>query len=672
MLISRLGLGLLKNIKKQLLSITNAYSNIVTSDGGVVESKVCLNNNLKALQVEDSTYTDYATRVDNSIGMVEASESEIFDSNVSSILNISTPNFLLIPNGRNNGKLFSLLPSDGSGDFTFTGIDGNGGRTRVNKAGNIEVVRRNILPISTTQHANWVGTTGFTRTNVNIKNNKASNVVVTSTQNGVDYQQGLRYNASATISLLSGSTYTISFRVKPNDGNGNFSYYILMPNGASINRQIGCSWNVFTGVTNSNYTEACTKLGRSITHEGNGIYLVSETFTLTENLVLINTLTIGFGNGLAVQTVGRNADFGTPQLELGSVPTSYQESDSGVSIPRIDYSSGSCSILVEPQRTNVCLNNETLSGFEILGGTYNSSSGIYTESSINEQHRISSAFHSGLSANTYYTWSAVVEQLSGATRLVFLTISNGATGEIKSQVLNLSTGAITGVINSADSNWDVATATNSFRQLPNGSWIISITARSTILSSSLIRVNPSIDGNSTNYLGSGITAYVRYFQTEAGTFPTSRIVTEGAGKTRVVDSLTASTPLLANQGTVIFEIAPHIIGIGQNNPFVKIGDLEIRANDNLNWTFYYDNASLGGYTASKTARVKFAFAFNGSSIRSFRNGTLVASPNNRTSTTLFTTLNITPSQGAFSIPMEKVIVFNTQLSDAQCIALTTL
>ena len=50
---------------------------------------------------------------------------------------MATPSLLMTPSGYKEGKVYSILPNDGSGDFTYSG---GGGGTRINKDGLIEVV----------------------------------------------------------------------------------------------------------------------------------------------------------------------------------------------------------------------------------------------------------------------------------------------------------------------------------------------------------------------------------------------------------------------------------------------------------------------------------------------------------------------------------------------------
>ena len=53
-----------------------------------------------------------------------------------------------------------------------------------------------------------------------------------------------------------------------------------------------------------------------------------------------------------------------PQVEAGTTATTYQKTETRLNIPRLDYSNGTCpSLLVEPQRTNVCPYSNNLNGW---------------------------------------------------------------------------------------------------------------------------------------------------------------------------------------------------------------------------------------------------------------------------------------------------------------------
>ena len=59
---------------------------------------------------------------------------------------MATPSLVMIPSGYKSEKVYSVIPSNGDGDFTFTreGVSGQPNSTRVNKDGLIEEVNSNV------------------------------------------------------------------------------------------------------------------------------------------------------------------------------------------------------------------------------------------------------------------------------------------------------------------------------------------------------------------------------------------------------------------------------------------------------------------------------------------------------------------------------------------------
>jgi hypothetical protein len=69
---------------------------------------------------------------------------------------------VMIPSAYKDGKLYSIRPTDGSGDFTFS-RGSNLAATRVDVNGLIEKGRENLLPYSN-QFNQWSDNAGVTET----------------------------------------------------------------------------------------------------------------------------------------------------------------------------------------------------------------------------------------------------------------------------------------------------------------------------------------------------------------------------------------------------------------------------------------------------------------------------------------------------------------------------
>ena len=112
------------------------------------------------------------------------------------------PKLALIPSGYKNSKVYSILPNDGSGDFTFAR---NSGGTRVNKQGLIEQMQ--------TYGSQLLNNSDFTSTSDWTVNNTGSAASVI--ENGYlhintssDYTE-----ATQSIGLTAGDTYRVDYEI---------------------------------------------------------------------------------------------------------------------------------------------------------------------------------------------------------------------------------------------------------------------------------------------------------------------------------------------------------------------------------------------------------------------------------------------------------------------------
>ena len=140
---------------------------------------------------------------------------------MSSLLNNAS--LLLNPAGSiisyQEDKIYSVLPKDGTGDFTFSGGDGG---TRVNQQGYIEQTPANLMTYSE-DVSNWTGNLF----NNWIQNSVTSNIVTApnGTLTGDRLGDGYgRFNVSATA--IPGQTYTYSVYLKNVSLSANFYVYV--------------------------------------------------------------------------------------------------------------------------------------------------------------------------------------------------------------------------------------------------------------------------------------------------------------------------------------------------------------------------------------------------------------------------------------------------------------
>jgi hypothetical protein len=228
---------------------------------------------------------------------------------------------IMFPSGYKEDKIYSLKPTDGSGDLTFTRAST---ATRVNAEGLIEGVRTNLVTYSEQlDNAEWtkggVGTftsaitTGFVGP---FGDNDAQRYVATI--GSVSDRAFVRQLAT----LTSGIIYSVSFWVKSNTGSSQ-DIYFMFQGGAVQATTATTSWQ---------------RISYSATTSTTVVFVGIEAKDLT-----IDILIYGF------------------QLEVGDVMTDYIPTTTAAvsvgmlaDVPRIDYTGGGCAkLLLEPQRTNL-------------------------------------------------------------------------------------------------------------------------------------------------------------------------------------------------------------------------------------------------------------------------------------------------------------------------------
>jgi hypothetical protein len=222
---------------------------------------------------------------------------------------------VITPNAYNEGILYDVVPNTTLGDMNVVRATT---ATRVNSAGLIEVVPRNLLGYSEQfDNIYWGKDAGFVITpNVEISPSG------TMTADRLDISAtGALYRAGTTV--VSGTIYTSSIYIKAEGVN----------------------------------------IGRTITLEITPT-LLRNTITLTGEWQRISASTTASTSALNFVIRKLITDTATSfyiwgaQLEQGLL-TEYFPTTTRLNIPRIDYTNGSCpSLLVEPQRTNLALNSD--------------------------------------------------------------------------------------------------------------------------------------------------------------------------------------------------------------------------------------------------------------------------------------------------------------------------
>ena len=240
-------------------------------------------------------------------------------------------------------KAYSIKPTNGDGDFTFS-RGSNLTATRVDSNGLIEKGRENLLLQSNSFDTTWV----------------TSNASVTSGQSGYDGSTDawLLENIAGSSAFVKqdkavNGVQTASVYAK----SGNVDYIYLRLGGSSSR---GLFVNLSNGTIHSTFG---TLIDYNVDSVGNGWYRIRVTYEGNHS----NFRIYASESGGTSTSLGDNIYIQDAQLEQGLVPTEYIESGASTGLagiledsPRFDYSGGaSCpSLLLEPSRTNVLSNSE--------------------------------------------------------------------------------------------------------------------------------------------------------------------------------------------------------------------------------------------------------------------------------------------------------------------------
>jgi hypothetical protein len=364
-------------------------------------------------------------------------------------------------------------------------------------------------------------------------------------------------------------------------------------------------------------------------------------------------------------------------------------------LPRLDYSGGCPSLLLEPQRTNLALWSEQFDDaawvktYTTITANSTTSPNGYNNADklvadvLTSNHWIEKIGYSSFSIGTH-TMSIYAK--AGGSNFVQIATSSGFAATY--QNYNLSNGTKgNGNVSSAGYSTSIeAIGTNGWYRITFTAANPSSDARFLIVPilSDVATRNPTFLGNGTD----GV--YIWGAQIEFGSYPTSYIPTLGSAVSRNTDSAykTGISSLIGQtEGTFFVEIQGYTDALSGNTFF---GITESTANNRLligqsstanQFRFYVDvDAYGGGFNYSVTditepQKLAIVYSNSGNDIALYLNGAQKTSFS--TSNTFSASLtDLVSNNGAGTqnaeFNVKQIIVFPTALTEAQAIELTTL
>ncbi len=566
---------------------------------------------------------------------------------------------VMIPSGYKEDKVYSIKPTDGSGDLAFSrSLDT---ATRVNSSGLIEKVRTNLLTYSEDFTQNWVLIGGGSIT-------ANTTTAPDGTLTADTWTQGGYVRRDFTFSAI---PYTYTLYVKATSGTSTGRIYFLNSGD--------------TAISQVSYTANATEWQR-----------ISVTI---QDAVASGIVRIGFG----IDTGTTSLYVWGAQLETGDIATDYIATTSAAvsvgpvaNLPRLDYSGGaSCpKLLLEGQRTNALNFSESFDNaywpkadVSVTANAAVSPDG-YTNAdkliadATNANHLINKAGGLPVTSGQAYTFSLFAKAAEYNFVRVQIQAStfnqSWANFNLSNGTLGLTSGGITTKIENYGNGWYRCSVTSTATSTGNSG------VQPFVLDSDRGTDSPSYLGNGT----SGILIYGAQFET--GAYATSYIPTLSAASTRGIDTaITASIPSTIGQteGTLYVEYTRNSLA---ESFFVILSLLTgTTAGSYANSIYFYqlENSTLvvEGYVSnsqqfafSKSGGVsvgthKIALAYKLNDFALYIDGVQIGTD---TSGNLPTMNYLTIGGGAdvfgASQSINQSLLFPTRLTNAELAALTTI
>ena len=570
-----------------------------------------------------------------------------------------------------DGKAYSIKPADGTGDFTFS-RGSNLAATRVGADGLIEKGRENLVTYSNT-FSSWT----------------SINSTLTSNQAG--------YDGTNDAWLIEKTADAGRIQNNVAAGLATYSVYAKAGSASWLRLLKGANASAYFDLSNSTIGNLSLTIDATITSVGNGWYRCTITYqdqyagSVRIYPALANNDTTGTSGNILIQDA---------QVEVGLAATEYIESGAtkgtaGIleDTPRFDYSNGaSCpSLLLEPSRTNLISQSEYFGSYINYGSADTANSTISVEGVNNATLIVGNG-----TQNQVYTASPDISVTSAGLYTLSIFAKKGTNNYFRLYLDGFAGSSNNGAYFDL-LNGSTPTSGASIKDYGNGWYKCSITA--TIVSGDLVgklAFNVTPNTNSVFFSSAseanGKNIYIYGATLEAGSYPTSYIPTYGSGVSRAGESM-------SKDGLADY------IGQSTGTFYIEFELPDPNTNSNAMWTSVEQGSNQGTnrallYTSANSDVLKIDIRANGSSVGisgaaitnlfadtnykvavRYESGNVAVYVNGvseYTSTSTWTyssdltKFNFNNQSQAFQGKLKQAMLFTSSLSDAECIALTTI
>ena len=652
---------------------------LTNSGSGFMKDAVTTVSNVKSYLINKTGYLvdairvgigDFGQRVLNDGGTVEASAEAAASYREITKDIYDQASLVLFPSGYKDNLLYSHKPVDGSGDFTYT--RGTDTATRVGADGYIKKERANLLVQS-----NQFDTTWSTSSQMNTSVGGQSGYDGSS-----DAWKIQRSDANARfIKQITSQSGVQTFSVYAKKGN--VDYISLVSVGSQTTKAI---FSLPTDGSGTNTYLDSDNIFADIVHIANGWYRVSTTIdeSITDVRIYPSETATAEG-GVITDAFIYIQD---SQIEEGLVATPYIETTTAPvyegltdNLPRIDYTGGTPSILLEPSRQNRLPNSEYFGDWINTSASFaynvsNSPEGVKNAIRIIPN---SSDFQIKAPVNTTTgtlaipienTFSVFLKYETGGFEYAVL----GSGAPQQRYAFNIAEGTKVGSIGSTDVDDEKA----SIESYGNGWYRCAVTTSNTAGNKHSIYL--SDDGTSISATGSdgtkGMLAWGAQAERESS-YPTSYIPTYVSSATRAADDTTLNN---LQSNNIAGDTFSYFFEWGD---YVAERNFEIRdSSNNLTlfmvsrlFRYYQDDGSVDTLLTLPTSgtSLKCMVTYDGTTLKGFVNGTPDGSVTDADADK-FSDINKIRLDRDFPDKEElrSLMIFPTALSDDDCEALTAL